>query len=119
MVLYGEAVRMPLIVSWPGHTMPGRVDDTHLVSMGLDLLPTFCDFAGAKMPAKLTGRSIRPWTERSAMVPANAERRFVVTEVNYTRGRPFREDWLKKLQKAGLQGEPELVYPGRKAPCHQ
>jgi len=27
-----------------------------------------------------------------------------------------REDWLKKLQKAGLQGDPELVYPGRKAP---
>ena len=27
-----------------------------------------------------------------------------------------REDWLKKLQKAELQGEPELVYPGRKAP---
>jgi hypothetical protein len=23
-----------------------------------------------------------------------------------------REDWLKKLQKAGLQGEPVLVYPG-------
>ena len=22
-----------------------------------------------------------------------------------------REDWLKKLHKAGLQGEPELVYP--------
>lgn len=27
-----------------------------------------------------------------------------------------RDDWRKKLQKAGLQGEPGLVYPGRKAP---
>ena len=27
-----------------------------------------------------------------------------------------REEWLKKLQKAGLQGEPELVYPERKGP---
>jgi hypothetical protein len=27
-----------------------------------------------------------------------------------------REDWLRKLQKAGLQGEPELVDPGRKTP---
>ena len=27
-----------------------------------------------------------------------------------------REDWLKKLQKAGLQGDPELVYPERKGP---
>ena len=30
-----------------------------------------------------------------------------------------REDWLKKLQKAGLQGEPGLVYPGRKVPRYQ
>ncbi|MHB0961477.1 MAG: hypothetical protein ACYC6N_07215 [Pirellulaceae bacterium] len=27
-----------------------------------------------------------------------------------------REDWMKKLQKAGLQGEPELAYPERKGP---
>jgi hypothetical protein len=27
-----------------------------------------------------------------------------------------RQDWLKKLQKAGVPGEPDLVYPGRKAP---
>ena len=27
-----------------------------------------------------------------------------------------REDWLKKLQKAGLQGEPDLVYPEQKGP---
>jgi hypothetical protein len=27
-----------------------------------------------------------------------------------------REEWSKKLQNAGLQGEPVLVYPGRKAP---
>jgi len=27
-----------------------------------------------------------------------------------------REEWLQKLQKAGLQGEPELVDPERKGP---
>jgi len=27
-----------------------------------------------------------------------------------------REDWLKKLQQAGIQGEPELVPPERKGP---
>lgn len=27
-----------------------------------------------------------------------------------------REDWLAKLHKAGIQGEPELFYPERKAP---
>jgi hypothetical protein len=30
-----------------------------------------------------------------------------------------REDWLKKLQKAGLHGEPALVYPGRKSPRYR
>ena len=27
-----------------------------------------------------------------------------------------REEWSKKLRKAGLPGEPELVYPERKGP---
>ena len=27
-----------------------------------------------------------------------------------------RDDWMKKLQSSGLQGEPELVYPERKGP---
>jgi arylsulfatase A-like enzyme len=84
MVLYEEAVRVPLIVSWPGHTAAGRVDRTHLVSMGLDLLPTFCDFAGAKVPAELTGRSLRPFTAPTPAVRGEEVRNFVVvSEVDY------------------------------------
>jgi hypothetical protein len=30
-----------------------------------------------------------------------------------------RDEWSKKLQQAGLQGEPELVYPERKGPRFQ
>jgi arylsulfatase A-like enzyme len=84
MVLYEEAVRIPLIVSWPGHTAAGRVDQAHLVSMGLDLLPTFCDFAGAKVPAELTGRSVRPFTAPAPIAPPDDARNFVVvSEVDY------------------------------------
>lgn len=84
MVLYEEAVRVPLIVSWPGHTAAGRVDHTHLVSMGLDLLPTFCDFAGAKVPAELTGHSVRPFTAPTPATRADEARNFVVvSEVDY------------------------------------
>jgi len=84
MVLYEEAVRIPLIVSWPGHTVPGKVDDTHLVSMGLDLLPTFCDYAGAKVPSDLSGRSLRPWAGQSPTTSEAEARRFiVVSEVDY------------------------------------
>ena len=58
-VLYEEAVRVPFIVSWKGHTRAGVVDDG-LVSMNLDLLPTVCDFAGISPDAGLRGRSVMP-----------------------------------------------------------
>jgi arylsulfatase A-like enzyme len=84
MVHYEEAVRVPLIVSWPGYTAPGRVDRTQLVSMGLDLLPTFCDFAGAKVPAGLTGRSLRPFIAPASATKTSDPRAFiVVSEVDY------------------------------------
>jgi arylsulfatase A-like enzyme len=71
-VCYEEAVRVPLIVSWKGVTSPGLVDRTHLVSTGLDLIPTLCDFVGIATPAPLKGQSVRAWAEgRSA--PAGRE----------------------------------------------
>jgi len=57
---YEEAVRVPLIISYPGETPAGLVDDDHLVSTGLDLLPTLCDYAGIDPPEDLPGRSVRP-----------------------------------------------------------
>ena len=57
-VLYEEAVHVPFIVSWKGHTQAGVVDEG-LVSMNLDLLPTCCDFAGVSTQDDLQGRSLR------------------------------------------------------------
>ena len=62
-ILYEEAARVPLIVSRKGVTRPGLVDNTHLISVGLDLIPTLCDYAGIKPPADLRGRSVRPLAE--------------------------------------------------------
>lgn len=45
--LYEEAANVPLIIHWQDVIKP-RVDDTHLVSIGLDLLPTILDFAGVQ-----------------------------------------------------------------------
>jgi arylsulfatase A-like enzyme len=59
-VLYEEAIRVPFIVSYKGVTKAGTVDRQHLVSNGLDLIPTLCDFAGIKTPASLHGHSVRP-----------------------------------------------------------
>ena len=62
-VLYEEAIRVPFIVSWPGVTKAGAVDREHLVSNGLDLIPTLCDFAGVPKPASLRGHSARRLAE--------------------------------------------------------
>ena len=57
---YEEATNVPLIVSYPSVTPPGHIDRTHLVSTGLDLIPTLCDFAGIPAPKELAGRSVKP-----------------------------------------------------------
>jgi len=59
-ILYDEAARIPLVLSWKGHIPAGRVDDHHLVSNGLDILPTVCDAAGIASPKGLLGASILP-----------------------------------------------------------
>jgi len=58
-VLYEESVRVPFIMSYRPEIPEGTVDDTHLVSNGLDLLPTLCDYAGIQAPEGLLGGSLR------------------------------------------------------------
>ena len=58
-VLYEESVRVPFIMSYRGVIPQGIVDDKHLVSNGLDLLPTLCDYAGIETPEGPRGRSLR------------------------------------------------------------
>ena len=81
-VLYEQAERVPLIVSWKGVTRPGLVDREHLVSTGLDLIPTLCDFAGIAAPKELAGRSVRPLAEGRA---AAAWRESLVVEGHHCR----------------------------------
>ena len=56
--MYEESLRMPLVVRWPGVTVPGTVDD-HLVQ-NLDFAPTFLAAAGVDAPADMQGRSLVP-----------------------------------------------------------
>ncbi len=59
-VLYEEAARVPLIIAGKGVERRGEADNTHLVSVGLDLIPTLCDFASIRPPEGLPGRSLKP-----------------------------------------------------------
>jgi len=97
---YEEAVHVPLILRWKGVIPEGRVDKSHLVSTGLDLIPTLCDFAGIPAPAALKGRSVKPlaidqagpvaW--RDSLVVENERCRVLCTNrykyVVYDRGEP-------------------------------
>lgn len=47
--LYEGGVRVPFIVRWPGHTAAGRVDEGTVME-AVDLFPTFCAIAGARLP---------------------------------------------------------------------
>ncbi len=62
-MLYEEAANIPFMAMWKGHIPAGRVDKNHLISNGLDLLPTVCDYAGVKGVSDPRGRSLRPLFE--------------------------------------------------------
>ena len=59
---YEEAVKVPLVVACPGRIAEGAADAAHLVC-GLDVMPTFCDYAGVAPPEVCRGRSLRPLLE--------------------------------------------------------
>jgi arylsulfatase A-like enzyme len=47
--LYEGGIRLPFIARWPGHAPARRVDDQTVIS-AVDLLPTFCVLAEARVP---------------------------------------------------------------------
>ncbi|UXX79404.1 sulfatase-like hydrolase/transferase [Reichenbachiella carrageenanivorans] len=58
---YEESVNVPFIISWKGKTKAGVVDNSTLVSSGLDLYPTILQFAGiTEAPAGLHGIDLSP-----------------------------------------------------------
>ena len=53
--LYDSGIRVPLIIAWPGHLKPATTSDAMVCWP--DLLPTFIELAGGKVPAGLDGKS--------------------------------------------------------------
>jgi uncharacterized sulfatase len=57
--LYEGGIRVPMIVRWPGVVEPGTVCREPATTA--DLLPTFCEAAGAKLPEQpIDGASLVP-----------------------------------------------------------
>lgn len=62
-ILYEESVHVPFVMSYKNGIPAKRVDKTHFVVNGIDLLPTILDYAGAKTALKIPGKSLRPLAE--------------------------------------------------------
>jgi len=87
---YENSVRVPFLVRYPSKIPAGQVDSEHLMSTGLDILPTICDYAGISIPAFVQGRSVRSLAEEGQ---DEGWRSFVVSE-NQT-GRMVRSQHFK------------------------
>lgn len=103
-VLYEEAAGVPLLMSHKGVIPEGVVDDCHLVSNGLDLLPTLCEAADISPPDGLIGRSLVPLV-RSEDNPT--WRDSVVVESKH--GRMLRTDRFKYSIYASGSNREQLV----------
>jgi len=84
-MFYDECARIPLIISQKGVTKVGTSD--YLVSNGIDLLPTICDYAGANLPQGCRGLSLRGLAEGKA--PVN-KRSYIVCSTHFVQD--LRED---------------------------
>jgi arylsulfatase A-like enzyme len=58
-VMYDETTRVPMMLRWPRRVKPGTVVDS-FVSNAIDCSATFCEVAGARIPADCAGKSLLP-----------------------------------------------------------
>ena len=61
-------MRLPLLARWPGHIQAGQVSGE--ICASIDLLPTFCALAGAKLPRRrIDGRDLSGVLLRGESLP--------------------------------------------------
>jgi arylsulfatase A-like enzyme len=56
-IMYEEALRMPFLMRYPAGIRPGTVNRDMVLN--IDFAPMFLDYAGARPPAEMQGRSFR------------------------------------------------------------
>lgn len=76
-VLYEEVANVPLIVCLPGGKNAGKTTPA-LVNNGIDMMPTVCEWTGAKVPEHRPGRSFA-----SASALKDDGPNFIITETNF------------------------------------
>ena len=79
-VLFEESIKVPFIISSKNIKPLSTADNNILISNGLDLYPTICDFAGIPISENLLGKSIKPIAEG---ITTRLDRDFVVVETKF------------------------------------
>jgi arylsulfatase A-like enzyme len=67
--MYEESMRMPLLMSWPGHVETGRT--VTQLTQNIDFAPTFLDLAGVQAPKDVQGTSLVPLLAGKMPAPAH------------------------------------------------
>ena len=95
MFVYEATLRVPLIVSWPGHLPAGR--RVPAVVRGIDVAPTLLDLAGQPPLAGMQGQSVVPLMNGRAIAPASAysETYFPLLYMNWAALRSIRDERWK------------------------
>lgn len=79
--LYHHSTHTPLLIRWPGVTMPGSTNSSEMISC-IDVLPTLLDVIGEESPDHLQGRSFLPLLHGHSQ----PQREFVFKEYNQNSG---------------------------------
>lgn len=101
--LYEESANVPFLMMWKGKIPAGVVDDVHLVSNGLDLLPTLTDYAGLKSESDPRGLSLKPLLE------GNTEWRKTLGVESEVGRMVINEDGYKYIRYFGDKSEEQLL----------
>jgi arylsulfatase A-like enzyme/Tfp pilus assembly protein PilF len=100
MFVYESALRVPMIVGWPGHLAPARVG---ALVRGIDLAPTLLDLAGMPPLPDAQGQSLRPLARggksggMGAPSSAYGETYFPLFFMNWTPLRSIQDDRWKLI----------------------
>ena len=101
---FEESVGVPFIMKYKGVIPSGQLDSEHLVSTGLDILPTLCGYAGVEIPEHLIGKSLRPIAEGKSV---DNWRKYVVSEDS--KWRMLRTDKYKYVSFSDPTSKESLV----------
>ncbi|RRB07936.1 hypothetical protein EHT25_05610 [Larkinella rosea] len=84
--LYEGGIREPMIVRWPGRIKAGS--ENHEIAAAWDVLPTFCELAGATTPKAIDGISFLPTLLGKPQPKSHSNLYWEFFEINYNWNKP-------------------------------